>query len=217
MKILERSLNESQTIKEFKQVLWFYDFWGRLTESKTARKVLELAAIKNGSAVLDVACGTGEMLQKVLELNPDGKNSGTDLSPDMLAKAAKKLEKAGLPFDLKKGSALKLKYSDNTFDVLLNSYMVDLLPVDTFDTVASEFFRVLKPGGKVVMSTFSFGTRKVHRFWFWVALNFPGLLTGCRPLSFKHHLEKAGFIIEQELEISQNTFPSQVILARKKE
>ena len=217
MKVLTRTLDEEQTIREFKKVLWVYDFWGRFTESKAAGKVLELADITNGDAVLDVACGTGEMLEKVVALNPDGENAGVDLSPDMLAKATKKLSKTGNKVDLKENSAMKLDFSDHRFDVLINNYMVDLLPVDTFGTIANEFFRVLKPGGKVVMSTFSFGTRKVHRFWFWVAKHFPALLTGCRPVSFKKYLEKAGFTIEQDIEISQNTFSSQVLLAVKRQ
>jgi len=41
------------------------------------------------------------------------------------------------------------------------------------------------------------------------------LLTGCRPVSFKENLIKAGFRIEKKLEISQNTFPSEIIKARK--
>ena len=217
MEVLERFLNENQTINEFKKVLWIYDFWGKLTEGKSERKVLEFAEIKNGIAVLDVACGTGEMLEKVVKLNPDGQNSGIDLSPDMVGKARKKLTKIGSwHFNLQQGSALDLPFPDNSQDLLINSYMVDLLPVDRFDKVAEEFYRVLKPRGKIVMSTFSFGTKKVHRFWFWMAKRFPALLTGCRPVSFKQYLTKAGFEIVKDVEISQNTFPSQVLMALKK-
>lgn len=217
MKILERTLDEAKTKKEFKQVLWFYDLWGRLTESKAAEHVLELAAVKNGTCVLDVACGTGDMLVNIVRLNPDGKNIGIDLSPDMLARAEKKLNRANNGnFELHTGSALDLALPDNSFDILINSYMVDLLPIGTFPKVAAEFHRVLKPGGVIVMSTFSFGTKRVHRFWYWIAKYLPGLLTGCRPVSFKNYLTIAGFEIENELEISQNTFPSQIIKARKR-
>jgi ubiquinone/menaquinone biosynthesis C-methylase UbiE len=110
---------------------------------------------------------------------------------------------------------LNKDFIDNSFDLLINNYMVDLMPVETFDKIASEFYRVLKPDGKLVMSTFSFGTKSIHRFWYWVAKKFPGLLTGCRPVSFKDYLIKAGFQIEHEMEISQNTFPSQIIRAGK--
>lgn len=216
MKTLERQINEAKTKKEFKQVVWFYDIWGRFTESKAEKVVVELAGIKDGSSILDVACGTGEMLKKIVKLNPGGANIGIDLSPDMLAKAKKKLEKADYGnFELKEGNALQLNFPDNTFDLLVNSYMVDLLPVQYFNTVASEFFRVLKPNGSIVISTFSFGTKKIHRFWFFVSKHFPKLLTGCRPVRFRENLINAGFRIENEIEISQNTFPSQIIKAVK--
>lgn len=93
--------------------------------------------------------------------------------------------------------------------------MVDLLPQDTFNKIASEFYRVIKPNGIIVLSSFSFGTKKMHRFWYWIAKKFPTLLTGCRPVSFKKYLINAGFIIEQDVELSQNTFPSEIIKARK--
>jgi len=215
MKVLKRHLNEAKTQREFKQVLWIYDFWGRLTESKGAKKVLELANITDGIKILDVACGTGEMLKKIVRQNSNGRNVGIDLSPDMIKKANGKLKKTGSNFELHQGNALHLNFSDNTFDLLINNYMVDLLPEEYFDKIASEFYRVLQPDGKVVISTFSFGTRRIHKFWYWVAKKFPKLLTDCRPVQFKPNLIKAGFEIEDEIEISQNTFPSQIIKARK--
>lgn len=217
MKVLERYLNEAKTQKEFKQVLWIYDFWGCLTESKSAKKVIELANINDGIRILDVACGTGELLKEVVKQNPNGKNVGIDLSPDMIKNAKAKLKKTGSNFELYEGNALHLNFPDNTFDLLINNYMVDLLPEEYFDKIASEFHRVLQPGGEVVISTFSFGTRGIHKFWYWVAKHLPQLLTGCRPVQFKQNLVNAGFKIENEIEISQNTFPSQIIKARKSE
>ncbi|HKI90279.1 MAG TPA: methyltransferase domain-containing protein [Draconibacterium sp.] len=216
MEVLERHLNETKTKKDYRQVLWMYDFWGCLTESKAAKIVLNLANLKDGSEILEVACGTGEMLKKILEQNPNGKNVGVDLSPDMLRKANKKLNKqSNKNFELHEGNVLQLNFSDNSFDLLINNYMVDLMPSEYFDKIANEFFRVLKPNGNVVISTFSFGTKNIHKFWYWLAKRFPKLLTGCRPVQFKQFLINAGFKIENDIEISQNTFPSQIIKAKK--
>jgi len=77
------------------------------------------------------------------------------------------------------------------------------MPFGTFNKLAKEFYRVTKPGGKVVISTFSFGKKKINRFWFWLAKKFPDILTGCRPVSFKKNLVKSGFKIEESIEISQ--------------
>jgi len=216
MKVLERKFDETKTKKEFKKVLRFYDLWVWLTERKAAQKVLQLTDIKNGIAILDVACGTGKMLEKVVKLNPDGKNIGIDLSPDMLTKAKKKLNKLHKGnFELQEGNVMNLDFPESSFDILVNNYMVDLMPTESFDKIADEFFRVLKPNGIIVISTFSFGTKKIHRFWYWVAKKFPDLLTGCRPVSIKANLVNAGFEIEKTIEISQNTFPSKIIKARK--
>lgn len=93
--------------------------------------------------------------------------------------------------------------------------MIDLMPEDTFEKVADEFFRFLKPGGILIVSTFSFGTKNIHKFWYRVAKNFPGLLTGCRPVSFAGHLKISGFEILNLYQISQNTFPTEIIKAQK--
>ncbi len=216
MKILERKTDYVKTRNDYKRVVWFYDFWSWLTESKAAKYVIELAGIKDNQTILEVACGTGIVFKQIVELNPNGENYGIDLSPDMLKKAKKSLKKkTKANFNLQEGNALDLKFETNFADILINNFMIDLMPVETFDKIADEFYRVIKPNGVAVISTFSFGTKKVNKFWLWIAEKFPDLLTGCRPVSFKENLIHAGFVIEKDLEISQNTFPSRIIKARK--
>ena len=214
-KILVRKLNKVQTQKSYQKVVWFYNFWSWLTESKAAKEVLRLANIKDGQKILEVACGTGVVFEQIVNKNPNGINTGMDLSPAMLEKARKRLQNVKGNFELKEGDVLNLQIENNTYDILINNFMVDLMPEETFDKIAEEFYRVLKPNGIVVMSTFSFGKKRINRFWLWVAKHFPGVLTGCRPVSYKEYLIKAGFTIEEDLEVSQNTFPSEVIKVRK--
>ncbi len=216
MEILHRTFGEKSTRESYSRVAWFYDFWGRLTESRAANKVLELAGIKNGSRILEIAVGTGSLFMNVVKRNPDGENTGIDLSADMLRKARKKL--GSLPsgnYTLREGNVFNLDVGSDTVDVLLNNFMVDLMPEQDFERIAATFYRVLKPGGIAVVSTMSFGTRPVHKMWFGIARRMPGLMTGCRPVSFRPYLEKAGFRIEEQAQLSQNTFPSEVIKARK--
>lgn len=215
METLERTLDREKTRESFKGVVWIYDFWGRFTERRATRKVIELAAIEDGKRILEMACGTGVVFEQIVRKNPNGENVGLDLSPAMLDKAKQRLQNFHGNFELKEGDALQIPFPDNTFDKVINNFMVDLMPVDVFDKVAGEFYRILKPGGVIVISTFSFGKKKINRFWLWLARHFPDLLTGCRPVSFGPHLTKAGFVIEEDIQISQNTFPSEVIRARK--
>jgi ubiquinone/menaquinone biosynthesis C-methylase UbiE len=214
--ILNRKIDTIRTIKSYKKVVWFYNVWSRLTESKASKKVLELANIQDNQTILEVACGTGMVLEQIAKKNPNGRNVGVDLSPDMLQKAKQRLQKAGLQnYELLEGNVLNLQISENLFNVLVNNFMIDLMPEETFDKIASQFFNVLKPNGIAVISIFSFGTKRLHKFWYWIAKNIPDLLTGCRPATFKGHLEKAGFVILEDIQISQNTFPSEIIKAQK--
>ncbi|WP_369049546.1 class I SAM-dependent methyltransferase [Tenacibaculum sp. UWU-22] len=216
MEILKRNLNETKTKVSYKKVVWFYDFWSWLTESKAAKYVVKYADVKDGESILEVACGTGLVFKQLVEKNQNGRNIGIDLSLDMLHKAKKKLK--DLPtgvYELQEGNVLDLNFDNNTFDLVVNNFMIDLMPYDTFDKIAEEFYRVTKPNGRVVISIFSNGKKKVNRFWYWVAKNFPSILTGCRPVTFKENLVKAGFEIEESIDISQNTFPSEIIKAKK--
>lgn len=216
MKVLDRKLDSTKTKMDFKKVVWFYDFWSWLTESKAAKKVIEFAGLKDNQTILEVACGTGTVFDQIVKRNPNGKNIGIDLSPDMLEKARKKLQKnKRTNYELKESDALHLDFEDNYFDCVINNFMVDLMPENTFDTIASEFYRVLKPNGIVVTSTFALGEKRINRFWYWLAKKAPGLLTGCRPVSFEENLLRAGFSIENKIAISQNTFPSEIIKSRK--
>jgi ubiquinone/menaquinone biosynthesis C-methylase UbiE len=214
--ILKRQYDKVKIKKSYRNIAPLYNLWSRLTESKTAEKVLEISGIENNLNVLEAAVGTGVVFEKIVRRNPDGNNVGIDLSPDMLRLARKRLQKLSRGnYELKEGDVMNLDFKDNAFDVLISNYTVDLLPEDSFDKIASGFYRVLKPNGTLVISTFSLGKKKVNRFWYWIAEKFPALLTGCRPVSFSEYLKRARFRIEQLLQISQNTFPSEVIKARR--
>ncbi|MDC8000771.1 methyltransferase domain-containing protein [Aequorivita todarodis] len=216
MEILKRNLDREKTKGQFKKVIWVYDLWSWLTERKAAEYALEFAEIKDKTTILEVACGTGIVFAEIVKQNPNGKNIGIDLSPDMLQVAKARLDAMeGGNFELKEGDLLKMDFGADTFDVVINNFMVDLMPADSFDLIAAEFHRITKPNGKVIVSTFSFGKKKINKLWFWIAKYFPGLLTGCRPVQFGKYLVNAGFEIEKTVQVSQNTFPSEVMRARK--
>lgn len=212
--VLEREFSEKSVKDSYAVVAWFYDLWSRLTEAKAARRVLDRADIQDGESVLEVAVGTGLLFADVVRRNPHGRSEGVDLSPAMLERAAKRLsDQPADRYHLQTASAYDLPFPASTFDVLLNNYMLDLLPAADFASVLSEFRRVLKPGGRAVIAAFGFGDRPYHRFWLWLARHFPALLTDCRPIALHQSLISAGFESVQEEAVSQNTFPSTVYRA----
>lgn len=202
----------------YSRVAWFYNAWSRLTESKSSKKVMEFAAIQGGERILEVAVGTGLTFAEIVRFNSKGLNYGIDISESMLAKA-KQLMK-GFPeecYHLQIGNARRLPFDANTFDLVVNNFMLDLLPEEEFEAVLGEFGRVLRPGGRMVLSTMTFGRKWYNGIWQWIAEHFPSLLTGCRPVFVDHYLEQSGFEIVQSAYVSQNTFPSQVLKARKRD
>ena len=92
---------------------------------------------------------------------------------------------------------------------------LDMFPVEDYPRVLGEFERVLKPGGKLALAYFSQGLKQVNHYWSWVAKHFPALLTDCRPVALEPSLRQLGFHIVHHEEISQNTFPSAIVIAQK--
>lgn len=215
--ILSRTYSPRAMKEQYARVAWFYDSWGRFTEDRALRRLLELAGVEDGCQALEVAVGTGRLFARLIARNPSGHNEGIDLSPDMLAHARHRLDAlaAGESARLQEGSAYDLPFESGTFDILINAFMLDMLPVEDFPRVLGEFKRVLKPGGKLAVAYFSYGRTAGNRFWAWMARHFPSLLTQCRPIRLETPLRKAGFEVLHREEISQNTFPSAIVVARK--
>ena len=214
--VLERSYSAQRIKDQYHRVAWFYDTWSRLTEDKAAHRLLELAEIRNGSRVLEVAVGTGRLFADIVRFNANGHTEGVELSRDMLEKARLRMgrESGGASYHLQEANAYKLPFEDNGFDYLFNAYLLDLLPEQDFPRILKEFHRVLKPGSRLATASFSFGNRPVHRIWYRLAQSVPSLLTGCRPIELTQPLQQAGFEIIHQEEVSQNTFPSAVVIAR---
>lgn len=212
--ILPRTFDRMEVQDNYARVATFYDFWTLLTESKATQKAIELARIKTGEMILEVAVGTGVVFQKIVRRNRSGLSIGMDISEDMLAKGMKRLRKCNdRAFYFQIGNALHLPYKDNRFDLIINNYMFDLLPEETFTPILLEFKRVLKRSGRLVIVSMGYGTKKNNHFWVWLAEHFPGILTGCRPISINPFLEDAGLRSEKTVTVSQNTFPSEIVKA----
>src|SRR5579863_6844864 len=144
----------------------FYDFmaWAMMLgrESAFRQKVLDLARLKPGEAVLDVGCGTGTLaITARRRVGHDGKVSGIDASPEMIARAGKKARKAGLEIEFRNESIEALPFPDGRFDLVLSTVMLHHLPRKVRDAGLREIRRVLRPGGRVLIVDFA-GTERQH-------------------------------------------------------
>ena len=214
--ILKRNFSEEKTKKDYSRISSIYNLWSRLFESKTAERVFELAQIKNGETILEAAAGTGILFEKITGSNKNGLTEGIDLSPEMLSHAKKRIKNfPQSSYRLQAGSVYNLPYDSGRFDLIVNNYMFDLLPEEDFPMILGEFSRVLKKGGRIVISTMTFGLKWYNKPWVKIAGWFPSLMTECRPIHLGDYISKAGFNIETAEQISQNSFPSEIIKAIK--
>ena len=205
-------LEKSKVPATYRKVARIYDLWARLTESKARDRCLELAAIQDGEAVLEVAVGTGLAFEKILDADPSGRVEGIDLTDEMLTRAERRAVATGMTnFRLSIGDAYDLDFADDSFDVLINNYMFDLLPEQDFPKVLAEFKRVLRPGGRLVMVNMTNGQCWYNGIWTLIYEIKPALLGGCRGVSLLGDLQDAGFQQTEREYVSQFTFPSEVI------
>lgn len=136
-----------------------YDFVVRILslnrESALREETVRLAQIAPGATVLDVGCGTGTLtLRAKAAAGSTGRVCGIDAAPEMIAQARGKAQKAGVQVDFKAGIIEALEFADGTFDRVLSSLMMHHLPPDLQQRALLEVYRVLKPGGQLLVVDF---------------------------------------------------------------
>lgn len=192
-----------------------YEAWARLTEAGPRRRVLELAGVRDGEAVLEVATGTGAQLIELARQNPSRETVGVEPADGMLAQARKRLAAAGIEWrvELLRASALELPFEDRRFDLVVNSYMLDLLPRDDIPRALREFGRVLRPGGRIVLSNMTLGERRHHRVWDAFYARGINLTANCRGVLAAPVLDGLGFQDIRREYMSQLGFPTEIVSA----
>jgi len=208
----EAKLSKDRILDVYSRIAPLYDSWAWLTEIKARSRCLELAAIQDGEDVLEVAVGTGLAFVEILTGNPSGRNEGIDLTAAMLTRAERRAARTGLQhYRLRVGDAYDLDFPSESFDVLVNNYMFDLLPERDFPAILDEFKRVLRPGGRLALANMTRGTRWYNGIWDRLYRINPALLGGCRGVSLLPLLQRSGFRQTTREFVSQFTFPSEVV------
>jgi ubiquinone/menaquinone biosynthesis C-methylase UbiE len=194
-----------------------YDIWGKLAETRARSRALELADIHDGQKILEVAAGTGLAFYEIVKKNPNGINIGIDISTGMLQKAEKRLQSlSGANYRLETGNAFKIAEESQHFDLLVNSYMFDLIAFNEMDRVLAEFKRVLKKDGKLILANMTMGETFGSGIYSLIYRMSPKIFGGCRGVRLSEKLQQNGFQVITREYHQQLLFPSEVILALKK-
>ncbi|MEW5756293.1 MAG: methyltransferase domain-containing protein [Pseudomonadota bacterium] len=114
------------------------------------RETLHHAGLRSGEHVLDVGCGTGVLTRlAAATVGSAGYVVGIDPSPGMLAKARRNA--TGTPVEFRLGAIEALPFHDASFDLVLSSFMMHHLPPEVKRAGLAEVYRVLKPGGRLLV------------------------------------------------------------------
>ncbi len=171
-KELEEGKKE-QVARMFNNISHRYDLLNRVLSlgidihwRKQAVKILKAHAPEN---VLDVATGTGDFAIAAVKSGAK-KITGVDISTQMLAVGREKIAKLNLnnTIELLSGDSENLGFKDNLFDAVIVSFGVRNF--ENLEKGMSEIFRVLKPGGLLIVLEFSkpsgFFFKHIYNFYF---------------------------------------------------
>lgn len=104
--------------------------------------------------VLEVGCGTGELLAAIASSSPGSSVTGLDPDGDALRIARQKLRDRGLEARLVPGRAEVLPFEDGSFDLVVSSLMLHHLGTSTKARALREWRRVLAPRGALLLVDF---------------------------------------------------------------
>ena len=131
-------------------LLPLYDPFTRLLGVRDAHwRLVAQAGIEPGATVLEIGCGTGNLLLLAAHAVPGATLIGLDPDPAVLAVAGRKARRAGVTLRLDRGYADRLPYPDGSVDRVLSAFMLHHLPRTSSATRCARCDRVLAPGGRL--------------------------------------------------------------------
>lgn len=202
-------------VRFYSRVGRLFEAWGRLVDSRARVRVRALCAVTDTDAVLEVGVGAGSQLAAFASANRSGRTVGVDLADGMLRETRRRLTAASMTHvELLRADACQLPFADDEFDVVTSAYVLDILPWNDIRRALTEFRRVLRPGGRLVLCHVTPGERGWHRVGDHLYGSGLPLTGNCRGLRLTALLTDGGFeAITREYSV-QLLLPSEILAAR---
>ncbi len=158
----------SEVWEMFNRIARRYDFINRMlsfgTDVSWRRKMALFLPPYHDQHILDIATGTADQLLFLFDKTDKAKSGvGMDLAENMLEIAREKIEKRGLSevISLRVGDAMDIPADDKAFDAVTISFGIRNMTDVT--KALREMYRVLKPGGRVLVLEFSLPQNRLIR------------------------------------------------------
>jgi demethylmenaquinone methyltransferase / 2-methoxy-6-polyprenyl-1,4-benzoquinol methylase len=157
LKVVDYSRPEAENVQRmFSEIAFRYDFLNRLLsfgiDKLWRQEAVRRIAEGQPKRLLDVATGTADLAIALKRTLPDADIIGVDFAEPMLVIGRQKASQLGLELPLLQGDGMNLEYPDNSFDALSIAY--GLRNFSDRQQGLSEFYRVLKPGGRLFVLEF---------------------------------------------------------------
>lgn len=169
----EQTGKKEQVAQMFNNISKRYDFLNHFLslgiDVLWRKKAIRMLRKLQPKQILDVATGTADFAIEALRLNPD-KITGIDISEGMLDVGRKKLKKRALDdkIVLMSADSENLPFEENKFDAIIVAFGVRNF--ENLEKGLAEMFRVLRPGGRVIILEFSkpskFPFKQLYNFYF---------------------------------------------------
>jgi SAM-dependent methyltransferase len=189
--------NDTESIRENYDRLaedYARKIYGELEHKPLDRELLTrfAADARNRGTICDMACGPGHVTRFLRDAGADV--FGLDLSPQMLVQA--RALNSDIPF--REGNMLALELESSSLAGITAFYAIVNIPADSLAAVFAEMFRVLQPGGLLLLA-FHIGGEVMRPEELWgnrIAMDFYQL----QPERIEHLLTDAGFAIDDVVE-----------------
>ena len=193
----------------------WYDLLAGSSEKKFTDIGLQKLDVKAGEKILEIGFGTGNSLVSLAQLaGPTGKVYGVDLSTGMFRVAQGKLKKNGSRVELQCADAAHLPYSDNFFDAVFMSFVLELFDTPELPLVLHECKRTLQSNGRIGVVALSKQKKLTVSLYEWFHMQFPAYVD-CRPIHVRETIENAGFQIMDSKEMTMWGLPVEIVVAQK--
>jgi SAM-dependent methyltransferase len=134
--------DEYRKMAEVEDAMWYY----RALHAHIARALENVLKTKADERLLDAGCGTGGMIKRLAARHPAWRWTGIDLEPLACALARKRAPTA----EIVTGSVTALPWPEGSFDGVVSADVIYHVEDDA--AALRQFFRVLRPGGVVVVN-----------------------------------------------------------------